>query len=168
MAEPLTKEKKLIAEKYLPLWKASIIKYAKKYPWLQEEISSEFALAFCTTCSNHDDSRNVKFSTRYYSRIQFVMIDILKDNYTQKTYKYSNTIVNNVELESVELKDELSKIDELLRYIPKIYRFPLVLHTYGELTFREVASLLCISQSTAAMRVHKARVRLKQLYKEVS
>lgn len=61
------------------------------------------------------------------------------------------------------LLGELDEVDSLLGNLPEEQREVLVLKVYGELTFREIAETLEISQNTAASRYRYAVDKLRAL-----
>jgi RNA polymerase sigma-70 factor (ECF subfamily) len=63
-------------------------------------------------------------------------------------------------------KESIRQVLEALNRLPKNLREVLVLKEYGELNYREIASILLISEANVKVRVYRARERLAQYFKE--
>jgi RNA polymerase sigma factor (sigma-70 family) len=61
--------------------------------------------------------------------------------------------------EEIILKQELrSRLEEAIQALPKHYRLVLILRDMEQLDTREVAEVMGISEDTTKMRLHRARV----------
>jgi RNA polymerase sigma-70 factor (ECF subfamily) len=64
--------------------------------------------------------------------------------------------------EEITLKKELrSKLEDAILALPKPYRLVLILRDMEQLDTREVAEVMGISENTTKMRLHRARVALR-------
>jgi len=63
-------------------------------------------------------------------------------------------------------KESIRQVLEALNRLPKNLREVLVLKEYGDLNYREIASILLISEANVKVRVYRARERLAQYFKE--
>lgn len=69
--------------------------------------------------------------------------------------------------ETSVLKEEAYRaVQEALRELPDNLRTVLVMREYGNLSYREIAESLQISESNVKVRMHRARERLAQVLKE--
>ncbi len=64
-------------------------------------------------------------------------------------------------------KESVRQVLEALNRLPKNLREVLVLKEYGDLNYREIASILLISEANVKVRVYRARERLAQYFKEL-
>lgn len=64
-------------------------------------------------------------------------------------------------------KESIRQVLEALNRLPKNLREVLVLKEYGDLNYREIASILLISEANVKVRVYRARERLAQYFKEL-
>lgn len=66
----------------------------------------------------------------------------------------------------VELQTELAVVQEALQTLPESERAALLLRSYHELPYAEIARVLNISLSSAKVKVHRARLKLAALREE--
>lgn len=62
-------------------------------------------------------------------------------------------------------RDGLKSIEKIVRGLPYMYRAVFVLRTIDELSFKEIGSILKISESSARMRYLRVRKKLSSLLK---
>ena len=58
-------------------------------------------------------------------------------------------------------KENLQQLRDAIECLEDIYRIPLLLKAYEELSIKEIAELLEISESNVKVRIHRARTKLK-------
>ena len=69
--------------------------------------------------------------------------------------------------ETVVLKDESSQaVKDALDVLPESLRTVIIMKEYGELSYKEIASVLGISEGNVKVRVYRARERLAEHLKE--
>lgn len=59
-------------------------------------------------------------------------------------------------------EDRQARVREALSRLPGIYRAPLVLRYYNELSYKEIAKILSLPQGTVKTRIHRGRLQLKK------
>lgn len=162
----LTKRQRRRAERYLPLWRASVAAYSKKWPWLQQEIASDFGLALVQVVGSHDRRRGVKLATRYHFRVLGAMKTILRAAGSKRpspaSYVEPLDPMPGPEA-SAEARDELAKVQNAFLALLPIGRSALTLHACEGLEISEIASTLDISPASVKQRIHRARVLLRKL-----
>jgi len=64
---------------------------------------------------------------------------------------------------AVAREDRWARIRNGLDRLPNIYRAPLTLRYYNDLSYREIASILSLPEGTVKTRIHRGKVMLKQV-----
>jgi len=114
------------------------------------------------------------FATWLYTIAHNLTIDFLRKN--KKHYEQ----IDERSVEEIEIADEkssrpaldydiqqkLNKVEQALAQLPPIDREIIILFHREEKSYQEISSILNLPETTIKTRLHRARLRLKELVKE--
>lgn len=117
-----------------------------------------------------DTNEQVKLSTWIYRIAHNTCIDYMRKNRT------SLEMIDNVDYEDTPLHDPETcflnaetkdRIKNVMHRINSRYRMILILRDYNDLSYREIADVLKLSESCVKSLIYRARQEFQRLYGEV-
>lgn len=110
-----------------------------------------------------------KFSSWLYRIAVNLCLNALQSR--QKNLRHSaewddEWLVDDASPESILLQKEyVSEIREVIKELPEHYRIVLLLRYLEDMSYQEICEVLEISISTVQMRLHRAKVKLRERFK---
>lgn len=137
-----------------------------------EDVTLDTFVKCFKSLKNFDTKR--PFATWLYTIAHNLTIDFLRKN--KKHYEQ----IDERPIEEVEIADEkssrpawdydirqkLNKVEQALGQLPPIDREIIILFHREEKSYQEISSILNIPETTIKTRLHRARLKLKELVKE--
>lgn len=112
-------------------------------------------------------SHQLEAQDKFYPWISKIVINECK---TLLKSKWIRSVLKTTEFRDIQHFDvhkfEMSELYRCLLKLPDKFRIPITLHYYQYFTLSEVAEILGIKESTCRVRIHRARIRLKNILEE--
>ncbi len=107
-----------------------------------------------------------KFSSYLFTIARNLLIDEIKKRNRQKTSIYSDELAQDrIEGSGEELNEWTEILDFAMKEIPENYSTALLLRVQRELSYREIADIMKVSESRIKTWIHRARNHLKHTLK---
>lgn len=104
-----------------------------------------------------------KFSTYLFTIARNLLIDELKKKNRQQISIYSDELIQGQVAQTRNEVEEWNEIlDIAMREIPEHYSTALLLRVQRELSYKEIADIMKVSESRVKTWIHRARTHLKQ------
>jgi RNA polymerase sigma-70 factor (ECF subfamily) len=132
-----------------------------------EDAAQETFIRAYTRLHTYDPTR--KFSSWLLAIASHHCIDVLRRRRMNLTSMedlppmIELSMPTSTQPEQVVVRDqEADAVQQLLRMLPAAYRTPVVLRYWYDMSYREIAEMMGVTESTIKTRLHRARAKLAQ------
>jgi RNA polymerase sigma-70 factor (ECF subfamily) len=108
------------------------------------------------------DTRNVSL---LYSIARNYFLDHKRRDKRHYSLEEDQRDYSSDQADDLQMKQEYHQVLEAMKYLENDERGILALVLTGDLSYREIASIVGISETNVKVKVHRARVRLKKILK---
>jgi RNA polymerase sigma-70 factor (ECF subfamily) len=108
------------------------------------------------------DTRNVSL---LYSIARNYFLDHRRRDKRHHLLEEDQKDYSSDQADNLQIKQEYHQVLEAMKYLENDERGILALVLTGDLSYREIASIVGISETNVKVKVHRARVRLKKILK---
>lgn len=134
---------------------------------LSKDLTQEIFVSMLKSIDRYDNKK-ASFKTWLYKISNNKIIDTYRSTYykyvtlVEEIDEYTLTVENGLE-ESLELKQEINDILDIVKTFNTNYQEIFRLKAFGDMTFSDIASLLEISESTVKTRYYSTIRKIKKL-----
>lgn len=155
-------------EKLIDRWKNAAFRFFNRSLNNQsdaEELTQQLFIKIYLSASKYKP--RAKFSTFFFTVARNLLIDQIKKNNRRSFTNIDEEILN---IDQIELTNECKEWHEILdiamQEIPEFQKTAILLRVQKDLSYKEIADIMKVSESRVKIWIYRARVYLKKILEE--